>query len=86
MLVGAGVAAGGIALVVVRETAGLSNNFPKIAVKLFITLVLLSAMIVATRRARGRSDSAGSDKEARVLVRVAGLLALTNVAIALAWT
>lgn len=87
MVVGAGVAAGtGIALVVVRQLADLPVEPAKIAVKLLITTLVLVAVIVAAIQRRALAPSGPGPSRPQMFVRGAGVLALANVVVAVAWT
>lgn len=76
-------AATGAALVIVRQLADLPVDVIKITVKLLITALLLTAAsLAATQR---RSSSGRTPAGSRRYVQAAGLLAISNVVIALAW-
>jgi hypothetical protein len=62
----------GVLLVVVRQAADLGNNGPKIAVKLAVAAAVLGAALLAGRRTGA--------------FYATGLLAVANVAVAVAWT
>jgi hypothetical protein len=82
MAAGAGVAiATGAALVIVRLLAELPVDLPKVAVKLLVAAALLVAAVLAASR-RG---SGPSTPRSRRYTQTAGLLAVGNVVIALAW-
>lgn len=87
MVVGAAAAAGtGIALVVVRQLADLPVEPAKIAVKLLITTLVLVAVIVAAIQRRALAPSGPGPSRPQMFVRGAGVLALANVVVAVAWT
>lgn len=75
-------AASGIALVGIRLTVDLPLDFTKIAVKLVITALLLTVLAVSA--AQRHADTAVAGRSRRYL-QAGGLLALSNVVIALAW-
>lgn len=88
MVVGAAAAAAGtgIALVVVRQLADLPVEPAKIAVKLLITTLVLVAVIVAAIQRRALAPSGPGPSRPQMFVRGAGVLALANVVVAVAWT
>lgn len=85
MVLGAAVGAGsGVVLVAVRQTAGLPVDYPKIAVKLVVALLVLGAVTVVAVRRRGAGP--GSLRpDSRGWLSAAGGLAVLNVVIAVAW-
>lgn len=87
MVIGAAVAAGtGVALVVARQLADLPVEPAKIAVKLLIAMLVLAAITVAAVQRRARSRPGSGRSPSPVYLRTAGVLALVNVVVAVAWT
>ena len=79
MVAGATVAAlNGVALVVIL----LAVDFVKITVKLVVAALLLAALVVSASQRRPDSPTTGGSRR---YLQVAGLLALGNVVVALAW-
>jgi hypothetical protein len=86
MIIGAAVAVGtGVALVVVRQLAGLAVDPAKIAVKLLLATLVLAALIVAAIRRRAPSRSGSPVPRSLAYLRGGGVLALVNVVVAVAW-
>jgi hypothetical protein len=83
MVAGAAVASlTGVALVVIRLAADLPVDLVKITVKLVVAALLLAALVVSALQRRPDSPTTGASHR---YLQVAGLLALGNVVVALAW-
>lgn len=77
--------ASGVALVVVRRAAELPVLSDKIEVKAALAVVVLAAVVIAIIVQRRRSTRAKGGGAPRVLLYVAGLLAIVNASIAVFW-
>lgn len=75
----------GVALVALRSAGGLVIDPAKFAVKFGVAVVVLAAMIGAVAGARRGRAGEGSPRATGVLFRVAGILAVGDIAVAVLW-
>lgn len=75
----------GILLVALRPLEGLETDPSKIAVKLGVAVLVLAAMIGATVTERGVTSRVRTSSATVGLFRVAGGLAIVDIAVAVLW-